>query len=68
MKKVYRLKKGGKVVFTLILVSLGIVVYHYLGILGAYASKNALAGVFVQLGWLWLLVGGIMVLKTMWEE
>jgi hypothetical protein len=68
MKKKYKLKKWVKVVITLILVSVGIVLYHILGIYGAYASKSTLGSIFICLGWFWLLVGQIGIIYTMWEE
>ena len=68
MKKKYKLKKGVKVVITLILVSVGIVLYHILANNGAYAVESTLASIFICLGWIWLLVGQIMVIYTMWED
>ena len=68
MKKRYKLKKGAKVVITLILVSVGIVLYHILANKGKYAVESTLGSIFICLGWFWLIVGQIMVLKTMWEK
>lgn len=68
MKKKIKLKKWVKVVITLILVSVGIVLYHFLANNGAYAVKNTLGSIFIYLGWIWLLVGQIMVIYTMWED
>lgn len=68
MKKKIKLKKWVKVVITLILISVGIVLYHILANNGAYASKSVLGSIFICLGWFWLLVGQIMVIYTMWEE
>ena len=50
MKK-YKLKKWVKVVITLILVSVGIVLYHFLANKGAYAVENTLGSIFICLGW-----------------
>lgn len=66
--KRYRLKKWVKVVITLILISLGIIIYGILGDLGSFMGENRLANVFILLGWFWLLVGQIMVLYVMWEK
>lgn len=68
MKKRYKLKKGAKVVITLILVSVGIVLYQILANKGAYAVESTLGSIFICLGWFWLLVGQIMVIYTMWEN
>lgn len=66
--KRYKLRKWVKVVITLILISVGIIIYAYLSRNGAYTNENTLGRVFVLLGWFWLLVGQIMVVYTMWEE
>lgn len=67
MKK-YKLRMWVKVVITLILILVGIELYHILGIKGAYASKNTLGSIFICLGWFWLVAGQIMVLYVMWEK
>lgn len=68
MKKRYKLKKWVKVVITLILVSVGIVLYQILANKGAYAVESTLGSIFICLGWFWLLVGQIMVIYTIWEK
>lgn len=68
MKKKMKLKKWVKVVITLILVSVGIVLYHILANKGAYASKNMWCSMLICLGWFWLIVGQIIVICTMWEK
>ena len=50
MKK-YKLKKWVKVAITLILVSVGIVLYQILANKGAYAVENTLGSIFICLGW-----------------
>lgn len=67
MKK-YKLRMWVKVVITLTLISLGIILYHYLGVLGAYTNETILTKVFVLLGWIWLLIGQIIVLYVLWES
>lgn len=68
MKKKYKLKKGVKVVITLILVSVGIVLYHILANKGAYAVESTLGSIFICLGWFWLLVGQIIAIYSIWED
>lgn len=66
--KRYKLKSGVKVVITLILILVGFIIYHYLGIKGAYIGENRLTNIFIYLGWFWLIVGQIIVLYVMWEN
>lgn len=67
MKK-YKLKRWVKVVITLMLIVSGILIYRYLGFLGAIEDKTTLGKVFLFVGWFWLLFGQIMMLSLMWEE
>ena len=68
MKKRYKLKKGAKVVITLITVSVGIVLYHILANKGAYASESTLGSIFICLGWFWLIVGEFGIIYSIWED
>lgn len=66
--KRYKLKSGVKVVITLILILVGFIIYHYLGIKGSYIGENRLTNIFIYLGWFWLIAGQIMVLYAIWEN
>lgn len=68
MKKKLKLRLWVKVVITLILVIVGFIIYHYLGIKGSYIGENRLTNIFIYLGWFWLVAGQIMVLYVMWEN
>lgn len=68
MKKKYKLKGWVKVAITVILISLGIIIYHIVSLNGAYATKSVIASIFICLGWFWLIFGQIMTLYFIWEE
>lgn len=68
MKKVYKLKLWVKVVITLTILVIGLEIYYYLLSNGANIGKNIVDSIFILLGWFWLMVGQIMVLKVVWEE
>lgn len=68
MKKVYKLKLWVKVVITLTILVIGLEIYYYLLSNGANIGKNIVDSIFILLGWFWLIVGQIMVLKVVWEE
>ena len=63
-----RLKNKAKVLFTIILVIVGIVLYRYLSFKGSYTSESAMASVIVPLGWFWLLFGQMSILYFVWEN
>ncbi len=68
MKKKVKLKKWVKVVITLIIISVSILLYHYLAKNGAYAVENTLGSIFICLGWFWLVIGQIIMLNLIWED
>lgn len=67
MKKKYKLRKWVKIVISAIIIIIGVVIYHYLAKLGAYASENTMSSIFICLGWFWLVFGQISMLYAIWE-
>lgn len=72
MKRRYRVKGIvkeyiKKILITLIIGIVDVVLYHYLGILGAYASETSWSSAFILVGWFWLLAGQFIWLYAIWE-
>lgn len=68
----YRLRREvketiGKIFISLILATLDVVIYHYLGVLGSVVGENTLSSGIIGVGWFWLLAGQFMWLFVMWE-
>ena len=66
MKK-RKLTKTGKVVFTSTTIILSVIIYHLMGILGAFASESIIYLLAVILGWSWLIIGQVVVIDLIWE-
>ena len=56
-----------KVLITLAMIVLDCVLYHYLGVIGAYVGETSWASTFCFVGWFWLLAGQFMAFYMMWE-
>ena len=66
MKKRYKLKR--KTIYIAIIITTSCLMYHILGILGAFESKKVLASIFILFGWVWLLFGQIIALFITLEK
>jgi hypothetical protein len=67
MKKKIKIKSGGKVVLTLIILLISTFVYTKVGILGDLAQSHK-GYLIVCIGaWFWLLVGQLLALSVIWE-
>lgn len=66
--KIVGLKKITKVGITLILVLVGIILYHFLGVLGHHVLENTSINIFILVGWFLLIVGEFMFIYAIWEK
>lgn len=66
--KIVGLKKITKVGITLILVLVGIILYHFLGVLGHYVLEKTSVNIFILVGWFLLIVGEFMFIYVIWEK
>lgn len=67
MKKVIKLKMGGKVVLTVIILAISILIYSKVGVLGELAQVSTGYQVLCLGAWFWLIVGQLMTLSFIWE-
>ena len=68
MKKKLKLKRWVKVVITLILVSVGVIIYSGLKSIGSEASTNQIANILCITGWTYLVFVQIIIIAGLWEE
>ena len=68
MKKRLKLRTGVKVVITVIVESISIVMFHYLGVLGAYVGKNKWVDLFLLLGWIWAIIRTYLWALIIWGD
>ena len=67
MKKVIKLKMGGKVVLTVIILAISILVYSKVGVLGELAQSSTGYQLLCLGAWFWLIAGQLMTLSFIWE-
>ena len=67
MKKL-KLKKWVKVVMTLLVIHITFFIWRNTGTLGSLANYNDFYLVLCWLAWAYLLIGQVLVYKTIWEH
>ncbi len=68
MKKRIKLKKAGKVLITVLVITLGILIYSKLGDIGSEATTNQIANILCITGWTYLVFVQIVVLAGVWNN
>ena len=67
MKK-RKLKRKGKILLTIGVFIVSILVYLFLGFLGAYKDVKVVGSIFVFFGWIWLCMGHLVALYGLWRS
>ncbi len=57
-----------KILFSVGILLANILTYLFLGFLGAYKDIKVVGSIFVFFGWVWLCMGHIIALYTIWRE